>query len=51
MRIAGDTESLASPRLAETAGGLFQPPAKDEVAQLPEELALQRPATAMTEID
>jgi len=46
MPIAGDTESLASPRLAETAGGWFQPPANDEVVQLLEELIFQRPVTS-----
>jgi hypothetical protein len=34
-----------------TAGGWSQPPAKNTVAQLLEELALQRPTTAMVEIN
>ena len=49
--IAGDTELFGMRLAAVTAGGLFKPPAKDTVAQLLEELALQRPATAMARIN
>jgi len=49
--IAGDTELFGIRLAAVTAGGLFQPPAKDTVAQLLEELALQRPTAAMVEIN
>lgn len=49
--IAGDTELFGTRLAAVTAGGLFQPPAKDTVAQLLEELALQRPTTAMVKIN
>jgi hypothetical protein len=37
--------------LVETAIAWFQPPAKGEVAQLVEEPALQRPETAVIELD
>mgnify|MGYP001165946419 CR=1 FL=1 len=47
--IAGDTK-LFGTRLGDgTAGGWSQPPANKTVTQLPEELVLQRPATAMVE--
>jgi len=49
--IAGDTKLFGTRLATVTAGGLFQPPAKDTVAQLLEELALQRPAAAMVEIN
>jgi hypothetical protein len=49
--IAGDTEVLGIRLAAVTAGGWSQPPAKDTVAPLLEELALQRPTTTMVEIN
>lgn len=49
--IAGDTEVLGIRLAAVTAGGWSQPPAKDTVAPLLEELTLQRPTTTMVEIN
>ena len=45
--IAGDTELFGIRLAAVTAGGLFQPPAKDTAAYLLEDLALQRAAAEM----
>ena len=47
--IAGDTKLFGKRLVGVKAGGLFQPPAKDTVAQLLEELALQRPEAVMVE--
>jgi hypothetical protein len=49
--LRGDTKLFDKRLAAVTAGGLFQPPAKGTVAQLLEELALQRLTTAMVEIN
>ena len=48
--IAGDTKLFGKRLVAVTAGGLFQPPAKDTVAHFLEDLALQRPTAAMAEM-
>ena len=45
--IAGDTKLFGKSLVGVKAGGLFQPPAKDTVAHLLEDLALQRPAAEM----
>ena len=45
--IAGNTTLFGKSLVGVKAGGLFQPPAKDMVAQLLEELASQRPAAEM----
>ena len=49
--IAGDTELFGIRLAAVTAGGLFQPPAKDTASHLLEDLALQRPVAAMVEMN
>jgi hypothetical protein len=49
--ITGDTELFGKRLSAVKAGGLFQPPAKDTVAQLLEKLALQRPAATMVKMN
>ena len=48
--IAGNTTLFGKSLVGVKAGGLFQPPAKDTVAQFLEELALQRPTAAMAEM-
>ena len=49
--IAGNTTLFGKSLVGVKAGGLFQPPAKDTVAHLLEELALQRPVDAMVEMN
>ena len=49
--IAEDTKLFGTSLATVPAGGLFQPPAKDTVAHLLEDLALQRPVAAMVEMN